>query len=463
MNEDPYRRLVRADLAPMLEHVPKGPEWEALDVAQLLLSSASESRSLPGWVVAVGSAAAVLAVVGLSIGILRATSLDTQSGTVAPSDVAQTTAAVVSTTTLNRAPAGWTLLPEWPLTARDGHSVVWTGREVVVWGGNVGGDSTDPYANPFANGGAAYNPAQRSWKTIAVAPIGGRLWHSAVWTGEEILIWGGFGDDEVTDAAAYDPATDSWRSVAASPIAPRWWGHSTTWTGTEMIIWGRRPINSDEPTGVAYTPRTDTWRDLPEAPIASRDWHSAVWTGDELIIWGGERSTSNGESVEYMNDGAAFNPISGTWRQLAPSPLAGRWQHTAVWTGEVMIIWGGAASDGTGDALADGAVYDPATDSWFPLPPGPLVARGGHTAFWTDQGMLIWGGEVRTSGSSWAQFADGAIFDPTSASWTPIVPASVTGTRDATPSVWTGDQLIYWGRGDDFEVTGGESLSLGAP
>ena len=29
------------------------------------------------------------------------------------------------------------------------------------------------------------------------------------------------------------------------------------------------------------------FRDLPPAPIAGRIWHSAVWTGDELIIWGG--------------------------------------------------------------------------------------------------------------------------------------------------------------------------------
>ncbi len=43
----------------------------------------------------------------------------------------------------------------------------------------------------------------------------------------------------------------------------------------------------------------------------------------------------------------------------APSPRSG---HTAVWTGSLMLVWGG--SGGGGGYQNTGGRYDPATDSW---------------------------------------------------------------------------------------------------
>ena len=74
-----------------------------------------------------------------------------------------------------------------------------------------------------------------------------------------------------------------------------------------------------------------------------------------------------------------------------------------------MIVWGGAASDDSGDARADGAAYNPEDDTWTTVPDSPLAPRNEHAAFWTDQEMIVWGGHERTSGSSWRQYADGAV------------------------------------------------------
>jgi N-acetylneuraminic acid mutarotase len=84
---------------------------------------------------------------------------------------------------------------------------VWSGSEVLVWGGHVGGTSwTEP-----ANDGAAYDPRTQQWRFILLAPIGGRAGHEAVWSGEEMIVWGGFPrccsiDSVIHDlvAAAYD-------------------------------------------------------------------------------------------------------------------------------------------------------------------------------------------------------------------------------------------------------------------
>ena len=67
---------------------------------------------------------------------------------------------------------------------------------------------------------------------------------------------------------------------------------SAIWTGQEMIIWGGhytpdQPLNS----GGIYNPGTDQWRpvSLTHAP-EPRSNHTAVWTGQEMIVWSGEQS-----------------------------------------------------------------------------------------------------------------------------------------------------------------------------
>ncbi len=47
-----------------------------------------------------------------------------------------------------------------------------------------------------------------------------------------------FGDSSSAAGGLYDPATDSWQATAdAGDVAPRG-GHTAVWTGSEMIVWG---------------------------------------------------------------------------------------------------------------------------------------------------------------------------------------------------------------------------------
>ncbi len=61
--------------------------------------------------------------------------------------------------------------------------------------------------------------------------------HTAVWTGSEMIIWGGFnGGGELITGGRYNPSTDSWTATANVPGPRR--EHTAVWTGTEMIVWG---------------------------------------------------------------------------------------------------------------------------------------------------------------------------------------------------------------------------------
>jgi hypothetical protein len=66
--------------------------------------------------------------------------------------------------------------------ARQYHTAVWTGSEMIVWGGQ------DESFNYFDTGGR-YNPSTDSWiaTSISGAPSA-RIFHTAVWTGVEMIV-----------------------------------------------------------------------------------------------------------------------------------------------------------------------------------------------------------------------------------------------------------------------------------
>src|SRR5262249_30229996 len=125
-------------------------------------------------------------------------------------------------------------------------------------------------------------------------------------------------------------------SAADSPPSARS-GHAAVWTGSEMIVWGGTDSNGALNTGGRYDPVTDSWTAITTigAPCA-RTGFSTVWTGNEMIVWGG---FTNGV---LLNDGGRYNPLNNTWTTIptdgAPS---GRFYHRAVWTGSEMIVWSG--------------------------------------------------------------------------------------------------------------------------
>jgi N-acetylneuraminic acid mutarotase len=315
---------------------------------------------------------------------------------------------------------------------RSSHTAVWTGRTMVVWGG--GGSST----------GGRYEPLTDSWTpTSTVDAPESRAGHEAVWTGSRMVIWGGQSGVALGTGGRYDPETDTWTATSLVG-APEARGASTAvWTGTEMIVWGGVGATSALDTGGRYDPKADTWRPTatggaPEARYA----HTAVWTGSEMIVWGGSASFS-----AELNTGARYDPASDTWR---PTTTVGApdWRdaHTAVWTGTRMIVWGGANHYYDADEPKwTGGLYDPVADTWRATAttraPWPRLH---HTAVWTGTLMIVWGGDegIDASGRTTGITHTGGRYDPEADIWTPT---AIPPVRFAHSAVWTGSHMIIWG------------------
>ncbi len=203
------------------------------------------------------------------------------------------------------------------------------------------------------------------WRALPKAPIPGRYAASAVWTGKEMVVWGGRvpGKEAATVGAAYDPATRKWRRIAAAPAGIRGDGPvAIAWTGREMLVWATSAAGVGGPVGTAaYNPVSDTWRRLPAGPLGRREGFVSVWTGKELIVIGGAAGDRRATPVA-----AALSLRTGRWRVL--HAFDGRNLYAipsgAVWNGQ-RVIFGGALCAGATTAPCSPFLtrLDPATDT----------------------------------------------------------------------------------------------------
>ena len=130
------------------------------------------------------------------------------------------------------------------------------------------------------------------------------------------------------------------------------------WSGKRAgDLLGVRPTLEDRglDDGAAYDPRTDRWRLLSDSPLEGRFGHVAVWSGDRMLIWGGATYSEDFTTEVAFDDGAAYYPDTDTWNRLPQAPLLRRQGAVGIWTGTDLIIWGGYAGDDHGD----GAAYTP--------------------------------------------------------------------------------------------------------
>ena len=212
---------------------------------------------------------------------------------------------------------------------------------------------------------------------------------------------------------------------------------------------GRRPLVGSPTDPGAGPARPAGWRKLAAAPLRSRYSASAAWTGREMIVWGGAWRAGNASI--WLDDGAAYDPAGDRWRRLANSPLSGRSEAFIAWTGSSVLIWGGQKRDsitGFGDEYSDGALYDPAKDTWKPMAKWPLTERYGARAVWTGKRLVVWGGASAAAGKDPPPLADGAAYDPADDKWTTLPAAPLAGRIAPLAGARGNAALFSWGPGE---------------
>jgi hypothetical protein len=262
----------------------------------------------------------------------------------------------IPTGTWSGAGAGWTELAAPPVSLR-GASLVWTGAELVLFGGT----SDDERSASIA--AYAFDPVAGTWSDLPDPPAA--AWGSqGFWTGREALFWGGQDPSDALGGVAFDPVALTWRTIPAAPLDPGWGGQGV-WTGEELIVFGGG-LHVGDPRNVqaaAYDPDADTWRRLPDAPIGLNRL-SGTWSGDEAVFLGSLQNLMNRAETEHAA-GVAFDPSAGTWRELPASPLNPQAVSIVALPDGDLFAW---------DYETRGSTYAPGTDRWGSIVRIPLEA-----------------------------------------------------------------------------------------
>lgn len=377
--------------------------------------------------------------------------------------------------------ARWRRIPAGPLPPRRGSTAVWTGEELLVWGGLSDGE-------PVAVGAAlrprghARAPVDRSevadvtgtWRRLPAGPLPADgpppgPPHVA-WTGTEVLVLDEF---SLAAVATYHPAGAVWRAAPRGPRTQRRVGHATVWTGTELVVitayGGRagRPLD-----GIAYDPATRSWRQVAASPAGATAPVAASWTGREVVVLAGHEEpvalaydptrdswrgfaappsrgsvaavTWTGREVLAVSSRAAqpvahLDPAGGTWRRGPASPIAPhREPAPAAWTGQEWIVHGGRGGQGQG---TDGAAYDPATRTWRAVDPPAGRLDAAVDTGWDAHPLLVAGPDGPGSDAPMAV----RLYDAGARTWRTLPPPP-PALDSVHAAVWTGTQLLVWSR-----------------
>ena len=215
---------------------------------------------------------------------------------------------------------------------RGGHTAVWTGSEMIVWGGVDAQDSAPLAANTIPPRISGQLPAPLMHLMADFA-------HTAVWTGSEMIVWGGAGTTSLS-------VQHTVRQIQSQPRT-RWTATSTAnapsssniiiqqfGLAAEMIVWGgsdrqRRALN----TGGRYDPSTDSWTatSTANAPAARDFHHQQSGPAGEMIVWVAKVQFTR--NLGHWREIQSQLTILGQAPALANAP-EGRLAHTAIWTGK---------------------------------------------------------------------------------------------------------------------------------
>ncbi len=330
------------------------------------------------------------------------------------------------------------------------HSAIWTGSQMIIWGGRTGDDEA------FSDG-MRYNLAANTWSTMSSPPASGepseRQRATAIWAGDALIVWGGSAENVPLRSGGIFRRATGWTNTPLPGAPSARFGHTAVWTGTEMLVWGGLgglgsvPVN----TGARLNVSSNRWFPINTvgAPRA-RAYHTAVWTGTEMIVYGGYDFT-NLFAPNFLSTMGRYDPVTDTWSTNITSFGAGRAAATAIWTGTEMITWGGYSSAGLFSPITyynSGGRYDPASNLWVNLPASGLSGRNNHTAVWSGMHMLIWGGRGASGPTN-----TGAIYHPALNTWAAINPTNAPPSRFNHTAVWADSvgQMIVFG-GDNNTV-----------
>jgi N-acetylneuraminic acid mutarotase len=263
-----------------------------------------------------------------------------------------------------------------------------------------------------------YDPPANKWTKKRVMPLPAHHLSLTEYNGK-VYVFGGFIAGRVGNLTAwapinnafeYDPATDSWKELAPMPTK-RGAGVAAT-VGDKMYVIGGaavapgatnpsiHPTTAQSVLGTVeeYDPKTNKWRARASMPTPRNHTAAGVVNGKIYVI-GGRLGAAFIAASSNLSNVEAYDPATDTWSgPLSKMPTARSGLCAGVYDGRVYVAGGEFQNAVEQTAYRAFEAYDPATNSWFVLPP-MVLARHGVAGGVIGNRFYAISGDIQSSGT----------------------------------------------------------------
>ena len=223
-------------------------------------------------------------------------------------------------------------------------------------------------------------------------------------------------------------------------------GHSLVWDGEKAIAFGGFQEDQGElNTGAIFSPKEQSWKSISSIGAPKRTRHVALPYQSKMIVWGGYQSFAD-DTIAWIANGFIYDSATDTWEAI-PSNLPEAAQTLRHWSSQVAVllsdklfVWGGEEGFNS-DVI--GGVFDLTTKKWQSISKenAPIRRQGHQAVALDDERVLVWGGnKARRNYSN-----EGAIYNVKTNSWQPIAQEGAPHARIDHSLVWTGKYAIVFG------------------
>ncbi len=265
--------------------------------------------------------------------------------------------------------------------------------------------------------GEMFDPATDRWTPIAStgAPRYGSFKDGAGPLGAQryfafddwvIVTWFDGNHHQRSSGAVFDARANEWHAMSTAGMPANLGDDREAGTAGVYI---RLP--KDGSAGHRYDIVADRWSAVPKTRARTDPAIGA--SAGKVVVWGGTVG-------ERPGTGDVLDLATNTWRPMstagAPSGRLVRW--SAAGAGK-LVTWSGASAAGKEPDLADGGIYDIATDRWTPIPagnaPGPDQNVDAVFLRWTGEALVDL--EMPRTHQSNADPRNLAFWDPALRAW----------------------------------------------
>jgi hypothetical protein len=250
------------------------------------------------------------------------------------------------------------------------------------------------------------------WIPMAPPPAGFAGRERAAYTtfNNKLFVFGGANASGTAlgDAAIYDPATNTWTLVTAIANAPSpRWGATAVWTGTEILVYGGRATTSGAAlmSGASYDPATGQW-----SPIATGSVGHVHPVGgassSQAVFWGGWGATT----ATLVGTAERYTVAANSWQAASTTPSSPGALQDPAWafTGTDLYLWGGLSGGITRTNQAWS--YSLTTNSWTSLTATGTTARSGAFGAWDTHSFFAWAGRSTTGATNTGWYYYGGVW-----------------------------------------------------